>query len=50
MAVVDDVCEGTDVGYTGVDSDGEFRDCARCMQTVWIDPDDDTVKHVEGEK
>lgn len=49
MAVVKSECGGTNVCYTGVDEDGEQRDCARCMRTVEIDPEKDSVQHVENE-
>jgi len=46
MAVVASECEGRRVTYTGVDEDGEIRDCARCMDPVEINPDEETVTHL----
>ena len=46
MAVVASECEGRRVTYTGVNEDGEIRDCARCMEPVEINPDEETVTHL----
>ena len=34
--------------YTGVDPDGELRECPRCSCEVAIDPNADKVLHVEA--
>lgn len=52
MAVVKSACERRDdrsVIYTGVDSDGELRDCPGCGCPVAVDPRCDEVLHVEAE-
>lgn len=46
MAVVASTCGDRRVAYTGVDEDGEIRECARCMEPVRIDPDEETVTHL----
>lgn len=54
MAVVKHDCDrGYRAGegqitYTGVDEDGELRECPRCMCEVAIDPRCDKVIHVEA--
>jgi len=47
MAVVKDSCEGRELTYTGVDPSGEIRECAKCMDEVHIDPQTETVEHLE---
>lgn len=47
MAVVKDSCEGRALTYTGVDETGEVRNCAKCMEDVYIDPEEDSVEHLE---
>ncbi|ELZ96450.1 hypothetical protein C440_04863 [Haloferax mucosum ATCC BAA-1512] len=52
MSVVKATCErrgGRRVVYTGVDDDGELRDCAACGCEVAVDPRCDEVLHVETE-
>lgn len=53
MAVVTGSCPRRDrpgeTTYTGVDADGELRDCADCGGRIAVDPDADEVLHVEAE-
>jgi hypothetical protein len=46
-AVVESECGGRRTVYTGVSPDGETRDCARCMESVRINPDEGTVTHFD---
>jgi hypothetical protein len=43
--VVKSTCGGRRLTYTGVDG-VQIRDCAKCMESVRIDPDENTVEHV----
>ncbi|UPV73189.1 hypothetical protein M0R89_11585 [Halorussus limi] len=52
MAVVKATCDrrpgrGT-ITFTGVDSDGELRECPSCGCEVAVDPEADAVMHVEA--
>jgi len=51
MPVVKTTCPRRDRGgvitYTGVDSDGELRECPDCSCEVAVDPEADEVLHVE---
>lgn len=53
MSVVSATCPRRDrpgkVTFTGVDADGELRDCPDCGGRVAVDPDADEVLHVETE-
>lgn len=53
MAVVEAECDrrgwGGEVVYTGVEEDGELRDCPDCGGRVAVDPRADEVLHVETE-
>jgi len=53
MAVVSTTCDRRDrpgeVIYTGVDPDGELRDCPDCGCEVAVDPTAGEVLHVETE-
>jgi len=53
MAVVKTTCPRRDRGgvitYTGVDSDGELRECPDCSSKVAVDPAAGEALHVEKE-
>lgn len=53
MAVISATCprreRGGKVTFTGVDVDGELRDCPDCGGRVAVDPDAREVLHVEAE-
>jgi len=53
MPVVSATCPRRDRGgrvtYTGVDPDGELRDCPECGGRVAVDPDAGEGLHVETE-
>ncbi|MDS0277356.1 hypothetical protein NDI85_06090 [Halomicroarcula sp. S1AR25-4] len=40
---------GGEIVFTGVDPDGELRDCPDCGAEVAVDPDVGEVLHVEAE-
>ncbi|WP_135821248.1 hypothetical protein [Halostella litorea] len=47
VKVAHDSCGSQTITYTGVDPDGEHRECPACMQEVDIDPVEGEVTHVD---
>ena len=47
VKVAHDECQGRTVTYTGIDPAGGTRECPICMQMVEIDPEKNSVTHLD---